>query len=607
MLKKILILTIIILFLTIGCVSASDSSVVLDANDTVKVFNYKESFEVDVSYNNGTPVNSGNLTFSNLFGKDYTVNVLDGKAVLSNILMERTGLFKIDISYSGECDVSSSFNLYVPVLDITLEEPAYLATRYGNTVYLSGALFETFTGEEEEVIEGVVTFYTDNGEIGKSLVDYNGNFICIWNATEDILNKEITVYASYFDKAGNYNNYSFTKTFSFPQNLNTHIIYDVNSYDDYVLITGKVLDENENPVCGGDIEVNFNNQIYTVPVDTYGNFKLYITDKESEVSYEVSYFDWGSRADITQNIPLMNFITHTELTDKIIELCNYGTPYVKFGNGNGPSIILNAGLHGGELANQAAALRLINLLADFSQEIDGTIYVVPFLFPEATANNTRMYNGINLNTVANKNGSLSNNLAMFALSVDAIALGDFHNTRHSNSDAKGTCIFCSLSPTYESFEIAEFINSKTGYYMDVYKVASISALEDYCNTIGIPSVTCEALTNHGNIEYGAPEVSYNEMLNFLMFYGFDIENIFKIQAPLSSGSYDLEITYLASYNYNSSNCTLKDVFVKENSNETSNNSSNSNLPILMENTGNMVFLLVLGIFLICCVSIKRNY
>ena len=324
-----------------------------------------------------------------------------------------------------------------------------------------------------------------------------------------------------------------------------------------VLINGHVNDLSDNSVIGGQITYND----FTIPVDANGNFKFYLTEKNiTKAKYEVGYMDWGSKADISVNIPLMNAITHTPLTEEIIELCKQGSPYIKFGNDNGKCIVISVGTHGGELASQAAGFKLINLLAEYGGEINGTLYIFPVLFPEATANNTRVFNGINLNSVANENGSISNSLIKFAQSVNASGLGDFHCTRHSNSDVGITCAMGSYSPTYESFLIADFIHNQTGYDEDIYDIAGdpyAGAIEDMANIQGIPSVTCEVLTNHRAIEYDSPEMSFNMMRSFLKYFGVDIDEIIKI--PFNRA--DMDLTFSSPYNYLSSSLLInKDSF-----------------------------------------------
>ena len=214
------------------------------------------------------------------------------------------------------------------------------------------------------------------------------------------------------------------------------------------------------------------------------------------------------------------------------------------------------GTHGGELASQAAGFKLIDLLATYGDEINGNLYVFPVIFPEATANNVRIFNMTNLNTVADKNGSISNNLVKFAKSVNASGLGDFHCTRHSDSDVGITCVMCSLKPTYESYLIAEFVANETGYYLDKYQEAGVpyaGAIEDFCNIMGIPAITSESLTNHKAIEYGAPEKSFNMMRAFLKYFGYDINGM--IDIPFTGTT--VSVKFESPYNYNSSNKSIE--------------------------------------------------
>ena len=268
----------------------------------------------------------------------------------------------------------------------------------------------------------------------------------------------------------------------------------------------------------------------------------------------------------------MNGIKHTPIIDELIDLCKKGIPYIKFGNGNGKTVVISSGTHGGEIASQIACYNLIDLLANFGSDIDGTIYVFPAINPEAIANNSRTFNGINMNGVANIDGTVSNNFIKFAKAVNAAGLGDFHCTRHNDADLSiepgiydfmnfidligdsefpGTpSVLCTLNPTPECFSIAEFIHYQTGYTL-VYDldagVAYSGAIDDNANILGVPAVTCEALSNHGNIEYGSVEVSFNMVLAFLKYFDFDIVEMIAI--PLAGN--DLMLTFTSPYNYNS--------------------------------------------------------
>lgn len=516
------------------------------------------------------------------------------------------------INVTSDAFLTTSSNLNMSTLSPINKN--FRGTKYGNMIYFSGNLVDNLY--DDEIREGKLTFYNNNQLLGNCDVDYNGNFLFIWNLTEDITGKEVYIHADYTDDSGKYNPQDFVlnKSFIFNKSLDTEVNFDVSkNKDGSYYVNGTVIDEEGNPVLGGNVEIVLDDKTYTIPVCSDGKFAFSINNNVKKSNYELYVYDWGAKADITQNIPLMNIIEHTSLTDKIIDLCKQGTPVIKFGNGNGSIIIVNAGIHGAELASQAAAFKLINVLANYGDEINGTIYVVPVIFPNATANNVRVYNGINLNSIANVNGSISNNLVKFALELNANALGDFHCTRHADSDVGVTCAMCSLKPTYESYLIAKHITDKTDYYLDVYQEASVvyaGAVEDYANRMGLPSVTCEALTNHKNIEYGSVELSFNMMKAFLDYFNFNLDDMIDIQLPTKSGVYDLTIKYLGEYNYNPSESTLIDAIIIEKDkpspyhNTTNNTNDKISNGISMENTGNPLF--VLFVMLISLLIYRKN-
>ena len=498
------------------------------------------------------------MTFVNVFGRNYTVDVEDGVA-RSKVFTTDTGMFNITCSYVGTDlynNATTKLLLNVPFTNTTCKN--IVATRYGNTVYFSGNMVSDYTAYQwsgdvddyEEVTTGILTIYVGEDRLGTCNLDINGNFVYIWNATRNLIGETINFKANYTDDGGHYNSSVFSRSFTFEAPKDTQISVDAKAIDEYTtLISGIVKDESGNAVLGGTLTIN---NIYSVIVDANGRFTFYLTNRTiNKANYTIGVEDFGSKADITINEPLMNAITHTELVDQIIELCKQGSPYVKFGNGNGKTIVVNVGIHGGELASQVAGFKLIDLLANYGGDIDGTIYVFPVIFPEATANNVRVYNGINLNTVAHINGSISNNLIKFAQSVNASGLGDFHCTRHSDSDVGITCVMGSFSPTPESSSIAEYVHNQTGYDLDLYKEAGVpyaGAVEDMCNLLGLPSITSESLTNHKAVEYGSPEVSLNMMFSFLRYFGFDVDEMIKI--PYANST--LSLVFESPYNYNPS-------------------------------------------------------
>jgi predicted deacylase len=585
--KALIIFTILTIFLlAFSAVSAADSDAavssddsLLSADDTTAesekievkltadqvygIYGIKDNeLTAQVSDNEGNKVKVGSVVFVDVFGKNYTVDVNDGSAS-ANVYVGDTGEFNIACLYigtDGYSDANTTLPLIVPVTNTSCTN--LVATRYDDTVYFTGNVKSDFSPYSEdnpvqEVTRGIVTAYVDGEKLGTCDLDVNGNFVYIWETSRNLIGETINFTGVYSDSGKHYNPTTFSKIFTFDPPKDTEIVAQVSDVNDHrKLVTGDVIDEDGNNVIGGTITVNGK---YTVPVDTHGKFRFYLTDETpKKATYELGVIDWGSKADIRVNTPLMNAIDHTELVDQLIDLCTQGSPYIKFGNGNGETLVMVVGTHGGELASQVAGFKLINLLADYGDEIEGTIYIFPTIFPEATANNTRIYNGTNLNTVAAENGTISNSIVKFAKSVNAIGLGDFHNTRHGDDDVGVTCIFCSESPTPESEVLGEYIVAETGYRLKSYPVAGnpyAGAIEDYANLeFYIPSVTCEALSNHRAVEYGTPEMSFNEMCAFLRYFGYEVYDMIEIPVDFTE---DVVLTFTSPYNYNPSSLVLK--------------------------------------------------
>ena len=227
----------------------------------------------------------------------------------------------------------------------------------------------------------------------------------------------------------------------------------------------------------------------------------------------------GTGGDITRNYLIMQNIPRNQFIDQIISLARSGTPMITFGDGNGPKVMITAGVHGNELPAQIAAMKLINYL--YGTPIKGTVYVVPFVAPSSTAQNTRLWNGQNLNSIANVAGTPTNQILNLAKQLHVNALGDFHSSQPGGVPGKNSAL-CTRSPTYESYVIADYISRQTGSALVAFNQAGVDypgALEDVTNLAGIPAVTCEVLSPHGTVAAGSVNMSFNQLLAFLRYYG----------------------------------------------------------------------------------------
>ena len=222
--------------------------------------------------------------------------------------------------------------------------------------------------------------------------------------------------------------------------------------------------------------------------------------------------------DITQNHVLYSYIPKTVLSSQIISKAKTGTPMAIFGDGNGPKILIVAGVHGNELPAPAAAMKLINYLN--GKTIHGTIYIIPFAIPYNSAHTLRYWNGQNPNGVANVYGTPTNIIVNLAIKLHVNALGDFHSSQPGGVPGEDA-VFCTKTPTYKSYEIASYISKKTGTSLITYIKAGVEypgALEDECNLHGIPAVTCEVLQTHGKLTSAKLNKSYSEMIALLTYY-----------------------------------------------------------------------------------------
>ena len=216
-----------------------------------------------------------------------------------------------------------------------------------------------------------------------------------------------------------------------------------------------------------------------------------------------------------------NIFNNIELSDNskfILNQAIKGTPMIKIGDSY-PNLMLVAGVHGNELAPQISALKLIDKI--FDAELNGTIYIIPFASPKSTMDNSRYFDGIDLNRSTHLPNSITNIILKKAKELNVSAIGDFHSSApNSNPGKEG--VFCTQNPCDASFFIADYISKKVGSEKIIYPVAGIpfkGALEDEANLSQIPSVTCEVLSAIGYANERICERSYLQMIAFLEYFG----------------------------------------------------------------------------------------
>ena len=243
---------------------------------------------------------------------------------------------------------------------------------------------------------------------------------------------------------------------------------------------------------------------------------------------EIEQLTTSNGGNVLKNPEIASNIPDCDSVDKVIDSANSGVPVYKIGDGSGPVTVICAGVHGDQLNPSVAALDLIKYLD--GRKIKGTVYVIPFASPEAISDNTKLTDGVNLNTVADEPGTVSNKIVNFAREHNASAVGDFHETQAGKNPGI-TTIMCSKVPTYGSYDLAHAMSGlslDTTFTFTLAGIAYDGAIEDECNLAGTPAVTpLVVVSDHGQVSQSAVSESYNQMLALLIANGnLDYDDVY---------------------------------------------------------------------------------
>ncbi len=221
---------------------------------------------------------------------------------------------------------------------------------------------------------------------------------------------------------------------------------------------------------------------------------------------------------VSENENIKAYIPNCTVPNRLLKAARYGTPMIKIGD-TSPKIMLTAGVHGNELPPQIAALWLAEEL--WGNDINGTVYLIPFAIPEATMKNSRRFKGFDMNRSAAVSGFVSNKIIKTANNIGVVSLADFHSTKpRSNPGIES--VFCSKNPCPESFMIAKYITKMTSSKVICHNNAGSlygGAIEDESNLKGTAAVTCEVVSENCEVTPGSPERSYNQMISYLEYFG----------------------------------------------------------------------------------------
>ena len=233
---------------------------------------------------------------------------------------------------------------------------------------------------------------------------------------------------------------------------------------------------------------------------------------------EMSYVSDFSGGYISRNKSILDNLELNRFTQFVLEKCVYGTPVFKLGD-KGNKILILSGIHGNELPSQVANMKLLNGM--LHEDLNHTVYFIPFASPKSSMNNQRTLNTMDLNRSAHIKNSLSNLIVQAVEELGIDFVGDFHSTSF-NSNPGIESIFSSKSPAPESYLIANYISNDIGCDVLSVDIAGSSykgAVEDVCNLNGVPAITGEVVCPFANVGEGTVERSFDQMKSFLDYFG----------------------------------------------------------------------------------------
>lgn len=234
----------------------------------------------------------------------------------------------------------------------------------------------------------------------------------------------------------------------------------------------------------------------------------------NDINVKISLISKQAGGKIEDNKSIINNISSNITSIKLLKIAKNGTPMVEMGNGD-PKVLMVSGIHGNELPPQIALLNIMENLR--GKKLNGTAYIIPFAAPGATMANSRWFDGVDLNRAGSNKGSITYEILKLIKKLKVDSVADFHSTKLRSNPGRES-VFCSKKPCKESFEIGQFITKKTSSELICYNSAGTiykGALEDECNIMGIPAVTCEVVSENGQVTPGSIDRSLMQMKSYL--------------------------------------------------------------------------------------------
>ena len=206
----------------------------------------------------------------------------------------------------------------------------------------------------------------------------------------------------------------------------------------------------------------------------------------SQSTYNISYFDKTVGGNVLNNTVINEDIPKNNLSDTIFNMTRNGSVILKFGNGLGPKILISVGVHGNEPQANIAGMMYLEFIQD--KQFNGTLYIIPFDIPQDTAQDTRYYDGLDPNRIANINGTSSWKIVQFARDNGIQYFIDIHS---GGGVGPNGFIYVNQNATAAEKNWVNYIVSKTNCGTGLDAADGPGMIRDAAHSYGINSITLE--------------------------------------------------------------------------------------------------------------------
>jgi len=206
----------------------------------------------------------------------------------------------------------------------------------------------------------------------------------------------------------------------------------------------------------------------------------------SSSHYNITIFDPTVGGNVLLNPSINKYIPKTNFSNQIFQMTKYGSVIIKMGNGKGPKLLISVGIHGNEPQANIAIMKYLELIKD--KQINGTLYIIPFDIPKDTALNTRYYNGLDPNRIANIKGTPSYKIVQFARANGIKYILDVHS---GGGVGKNGYIYVNKYSTTIENKWVSYIKSKTYAASGVDSADNAGMIRVAAHSYGINSITLE--------------------------------------------------------------------------------------------------------------------